>query len=176
MQSVAMTRGVARDFGIVLLASFVICLSGYLSIPLWFTPVPLALQNSVVLLIAVLLGAKRGTAATFAFLAQGAMGLPVFSNGAAGFGIFLGPTGGYLMGYLVASFVVGYLAERGKSPRSIFTALLAGNGIIYLMGASYLGTFVGLDKAFALGVAPFLVGDFFKFLISFKAIQKFKNS
>lgn len=175
MQSLTMTRGIAQGFGIVLLASFIICLSGYMSIPLWFTPVPLALQNSCVLLIAAFLGARRATAATFAFLAQGAMGLPVFSGGAAGFAILLGPTGGYLVGYLIAAFVVGYLAERGKSAAATFTALLVGNGIIYLFGALYLGKFVGLDKVFALGIAPFLIGDFLKLLISFKAIQKFKN-
>lgn len=171
MQSLTMSRGITRDFGIVLLASFVICLSGYVSIPLWFTPVPLALQNSVVLLIAALLGAKRGGAATFAFLAQGAMGLPVFSGGAAGFAILLGPRGGYLLGYLIASFVVGYLAERGKSAFSTFTVLLIGNGIIYLFGALYLGKFVGMDKAFALGVAPFLIGDLLKLLISFRILR-----
>jgi biotin transport system substrate-specific component len=161
-----MSRGISRDFGIVLFASLIICLSGKISIPLWFTPVPMALQNSMVLLIAAFLGAKRGTVATFAFLAQGAMGLPVFSTG-AGFAILLGPTGGYLLGYLAASFVTGYLAERGK----LFTALCAGNGVIYLFGALYLGKFVGMEKAFALGVVPFLFGDLLKLLISFRLLR-----
>jgi biotin transport system substrate-specific component len=171
MQTLSLERSATRDFMLVVLASFVICLSGYISIPLWFTPVPIATQNSVVLLVAALLGARRGTAATFAFLAQGAMGLPVFSKGAFGLAHFLTPTGGYLIGYLVASFVVGYIAERRNTIASAVGALVAGNAIIYLFGASYLATFVGIDKAFWLGVAPFLIGDLVKGLISLKALQ-----
>lgn len=171
MQSLTLQRSTTRDFALVLLASFIICLSGTISIPLWFTPVPLATQNSMVLLMAALLGSRRGGAATFAFLAQGALGLPVFSNGAAGFAKFFGPTGGYLIGYLIAAFVVGYIAEKRKSIASAVGALAVGNLIIYVCGASYLSTFVGVSKAFALGVAPFLVGDLIKTLASLKILQ-----
>lgn len=171
MQSVALHRTTLRDVSLVILASFVICLSGQISIPLWFTPVPLATQNSTVLLMAALLGARRGTAATFAFLAQGAMGLPVFSNGAAGLHTFAGPTGGYLIGYLIAAFVVGSIAERKNSTANLGLALTMGNLIIYFFGASYLATFVGINKAFALGIAPFLMGDFAKWLVSLKVLQ-----
>ncbi len=165
MQALTLGRTAAKDFTLVLLASFIICLSGYISIPLWFTPVPVATQNSVVLLMAALLGARRGTAATLAFLAQGAMGLPVFSNGGFGLAHFLTPTGGYLIGYLISSFVVGYIAERRATMASAVGALAAGNGIIYLFGASYLATFVGINKAFMLGIAPFLIGDLVKSLL-----------
>lgn len=171
MHSLTLGRTASRDFALVLLASFIICLSGQIAIPLWFTPVPIATQNSVVLLMAALLGARRGTAATFAFLAQGAMGLPVFSNGAAGFAHFFSPTGGYLIGYLVASFVVGAIAEKRKFIASAVGALIAGNAIVYLFGASYLAKFVGLNKAFLLGVAPFLIGDLIKTLASLKILQ-----
>lgn len=171
MQTLTLGRTAARDFTLVLLASFIICLSGYISIPLWFTPVPMATQNSMVLLMAALLGSRRGVAATFAFLAQGAMGLPVFSNGGFGLAHFLTPTGGYLVGYLVASFVVGLIAERRTTIASAVAALAAGNGIIYLFGASYLSSFIGIEKAFWLGVAPFMIGDLIKSLVILKILQ-----
>ncbi len=171
MQTLTLGKSISRDFVLVILASFLLCLSGQFSVPLWFTPVPITTQNSAVLLIAALLGARRGAAATFAFLAQGAMGLPVFSNGAAGFSHFFGPTGGYLIGFLIAAFVVGAIAERRKTIASAVGALVVGNLIVYALGASYLATFVGIKKAFLLGIAPFLIGDFMKTLVSLKILQ-----
>ena len=168
MHSLTLEKPNARDFALVLLASLIICLSGQIAIPLWFTPVPLALQNSTVLLMAALLGARRATAATFLFLAQGALGLPVFSNGHAGFQWILAPTGGYLFGYLLASYIVGTLVDKRKSP---ITALAAGNLTIYLCGASYLATFVGFGKALLLGVAPFVLGDILKTIVSLKVME-----
>jgi biotin transport system substrate-specific component len=171
MQTLTLERNTTRDLTLVLLASFVICLSGHISIPLWFTPVPIATQNSTVLLVAALLGSRRGAAAIFAFLAQGALGLPVFSNGAAGFGYLMGSTGGYLIGYLIAGFVVGYMAEKRSTIASAVGALAAGNAIVYFCGASYLAAFVGLNKAFALGIAPFIIGDLVKSLAIIKILQ-----
>lgn len=170
-QTLTLTRTATRDLGLVLLASFVICLSGQISIPLWFTPVPIAMRNMAVLLSAALLGSRRGAAATFAFLAQGAMGLPVFANGAAGFQHFFSPVGGYLIGYLVAAFVVGYIVERSQTIMSRVGALFLGNAIIYLFGASYLATFVGGSKAFLLGVAPFILGDIIKTVVILKILS-----
>lgn len=170
--TLSLEKVTARDITLVLLASFAICLFGQVSIPLWFTPIPIATQNCAVLLTGALLGARRGSAAVFAFLAQGAMGLPVFAGGAAGFHILLGPRGGYLIGYLIAAFVVGYLIEKKKSP---MLALLAGQVAIFGLGAGYLATFVGVEKAFLLGVAPFLLGDALKMIVCLN-ILKWKNS
>ena len=163
-QSTTLTleKTVARDVLLVLLASFAICLSGHIAIPLWFSPVPLATQNSVVLLLAAFLGSRRAFAATFLFLAQGAIGMPVFSTAT---GLF-GPTAGYLIGYLFASFIVGYIAERNKTLANAFLAMTVGNLVIYLCGASYLSTFVGFSKAFFVGVVPFVLGDLLKTLAS----------
>jgi biotin transport system substrate-specific component len=174
MQTLTLTKAPARDFILVLLASFLICLSGKISFPLWFTPVPIATQNSIVLLIAALLGSKRGSAAVFLFLFQGALGLPVFSNGGFGFAHFFSPTGGYLIGYLVAAFVVGVIVEKRGTLKSASYALILGNGLIYLCGASYLATFVGLKKAFSLGVAPFIIGDVLKTVVILKLLTLFK--
>jgi biotin transport system substrate-specific component len=173
MQTLTLERNTTRDLTLVLLASFVICLSGHICIPLWFTPVPIATQNATVFLVAALLGSRRGAAAIFAFLAQGALGLPVFSNanGAAGLGYLMGSTGGYLIGYLIAGFVVGYIAEKRRTIASAVGALAAGNAIVYFCGASYLAAFVGLNKAFALGIAPFIIGDLVKSLAIIKILQ-----
>jgi biotin transport system substrate-specific component len=158
---------------LVILASFAICLAGKFAIPLWFTPIPLVTQNTLVLLLAALLGSKRGAAAVFAFLAQGAMGLPVFANGASGFLTLLGPKAGYLFGYLIAAYIVGSLVERNKNHTAL--ALLLGNLTIYTFGAAYLSTFIGIDKAFYLGVAPFILGDLVKSVIAYKIIGWVKN-
>lgn len=172
MQTLTLEKTTARDVTLVLLASFAICLSGQLTIPLWFTPVPLAVRPSLILLLAALLGSRRGAAATFAFLVQGALGLPVFMNGAAGIQPFFGPVGGYLIGYLIASFVVGYMVENRKN---LIVSFIAGNLIIYLCGSAYLATFVGMGKAILLGVVPFILGDLLKTALSIKLMSWLKR-
>lgn len=172
------SKPILKDIALVLLASFAIALSGKISIPLWFTPVPLITQNTVILLLAVLLGSKRASAATFAFLFQGAIGLPVFSAGVTmGVARLVGPTGGYLIGYLIAAFVVGWMFERAKekSLMGAFKAMAVGNLIIWVSGAGYLSTFIGVEKAFLLGVAPFVIGDLFKILAGLKILQWIKR-
>ncbi|OGN56242.1 MAG: hypothetical protein A3D96_02180 [Chlamydiae bacterium RIFCSPHIGHO2_12_FULL_44_59] len=169
------TNGVFREISIVLLANIIICLTGFFSIPLWFTPVPIALQNATVLFFASLLGARRAFLAVLLFLFQGAVGLPVFSGGTSGLPMLLGVRGGYLVGYLLAALVTGWLAERKRGVADTAFALIVGNLIIYTLGAGYLATFVGLHKAFVMGIAPFLMGDFFKTLIIPFARNKFIN-
>ena len=163
------------DFTLVLLSSILIGLFGQIAIPLPFTPVPIATQSHVVLLLASFLGSKRAVLATILFLAQGAFGLPVFAGGMGGAAWLLGPTGGYLIGYVAAAFVTGYLVQQMKNRTSwkIFSAMAAGNAIIFLFGASYLSKFVGVEKAFLLGVAPFLLGDFLKLMFCSKLRESF---
>jgi biotin transport system substrate-specific component len=84
----------------------------------------------------------------------------------------MGPTGGYLIGYLIASFATGYLAER----KHLAWGLLVGNVIIYVCGASYLSTFIGPSKALLLGVVPFLLGDALKMIAGWKILQFVKKS
>jgi biotin transport system substrate-specific component len=163
----------ARDAAIVLLSSIFIGLLGQVSIPLPFTPVPIVTQAQAILMLGLLLGSRRAAAATFAFLAQGAMGLPVFAGGAAGLAKLFGPTGGYLVGYLVAAFLVGAISERWKerSLAKACLALVAGNSVIYILGAGYLSTLLGVQKAILLGVAPFLIGDALKIVLCLKILQ-----
>ena len=157
-------------YDVVLIAGFslLIGLSAQVAIPLPFTPVPVTLQTLVVLVAAFLLGSWRGALAVVAYLGEGLAGLPLFSAGTGGLAHLLGPTGGYILGFLLAAFVVGWLAERVlAAPWAALrapVAFLVGTAVIYLCGATWLGAFVGAAKAVSLGVLPFLVGDAGKLL------------
>ena len=169
--SISPKRELARDATLVLLGSFAIALFANVTIPLPFTPVPIAAQSHVALLLGALLGAKRGASAVFAFLMQGALGLPVFAKAGFGLAVLFGPTGGYLFGYLLGAYVVGKLLEKGRTTLRTFSAFAVGSLLIYALGAGYLATFLGLKKALLLGVAPFLIGDLIKTVLSMKALE-----
>ncbi len=159
-----------RDVVLVIGASFIISLLSKVAIPLWFTPIPLVLQNSALLVTSVLLGARRGALAVFLVLVQAAAGLPVLSGG-VGLAAFWGPTGGYRIGYLIAAYVVGALSERKRTLATAFLAMMAGSGIILLCGVSYLATFIGFKQAVMLGAVPFLLGDLLKVLAGLNVLQ-----
>lgn len=162
-----------RSAGLVILSSFLIGLFAKVAIPLPFTPVPIATQGFVILILSVLLGSKRAPAAVLCFLAQGAAGFPVFAGGVGGMAKLFGPTCGYLFGYLAAAFLVGYLSERmvNRTPMKIFGVMAAGNAMFFLFGVPYLAVFVGLKNALLLGLAPFVVGDLVKLVASVKILQ-----
>ncbi len=162
----------AKNVVLVVGASLVLGLFANVAIPLPFTPVPVVTQNSMVLLLAVLLGSKRAVAAVTLFLAQAAMGLPVCAGGTGGIAKFAGPTAGYLLGYLVAAFVVGKLMEtRKRSAFNVFWTMGIGNALMFLFGAAWLSSFIGPQKAIALGVTPFILGDLIKLLLSQNILQ-----
>ncbi len=135
-------------------------------IPLPFTPVPITGQTFGVLLAGALLGHRYGTAVVMAYLLQGAFGLPVFSGWKGGLVAFFGPTGGYLLGFVPAAFLVGWLLERGwaKTFHRTLAALLLGNAVIYAFGLPWLAVFVGWQQVIMQGCLPFLPGDFLKAL------------
>jgi biotin transport system substrate-specific component len=146
-----------------------------ISVPLGFTPVPLTMQDMVVLIGGAALGSRLGMAAQLTYLAAGIAGLPVFAASPVlpqGPLRLLGPTGGYLMAYPIAAFLTGYLAERGLDRRylSSVLAMAAGLAVIFLFGVSWLALFarpagVGLDAALRAGLYPFLIGDIFKIFL-----------
>jgi biotin transport system substrate-specific component len=146
------------------------------SVPLPFTDVPFTFQPMVVLLGGLALGSRLGLASQVLYLALGVAGLPVFAASPLlppGLLRLLGPTGGYLMAYPLAAFVVGYLAECGLDRRYVTSlfAMLAGLIVIYASGAVWLGLFagqqaVGLANALALGVYPFVPADLLKLLVA----------
>ncbi len=161
-----------RDVLLIFTGSLLVAAMAQVRIPLPFTPVPITGQTFAVLLIGAALGSRRGAASLLLYLVEGALGLPVFSGGAAGFAALAGPTGGYLLGFVCAAFLVGLLAERGMD-RHFISALpvfLAGEAVIYLFGVTWLATFVGPSRAFADGLFPFILGDAIKLVAAALAL------
>ncbi len=152
------------DSFLILGGSFFVALSAQIAIPLPFSPVPITGQTFAVLVVAMFLGRWRGTAAVLAYLTEGSLGLPVFAGGVAGVAKVLGPTGGYLISFLPAAYLAGYLAEKGwdRKVSTTFLAMILGNIVVFGFGALWLGKFVGFGKALGLGVLPFLAGDAIK--------------
>lgn len=133
-----------------------------------FYPVPMTMQTAVAFLIGIAYGPRLGAATIALYLAQGAMGLPVLAGTpekGIGLPYMLGPTGGYLLGFLAAAIITGWVAERSSHWLGIGLGILAATAAIYLLGAGWLATMVGVDKAVTLGVLPFLLGDFVKLLL-----------
>jgi biotin transport system substrate-specific component len=170
-----------RPLFLVLAASLLLTVSAKVQVP--FYPVPMTLQTLVVLLIGVAFGWRMGFATVLVYLAQGAMGLPVFAGTPEkGLGLLYmaGPTGGYLVGFALAAATTGWLAERGLDRSAIGTAIamVAGNALIYACGLIWLSNFVGMEKAVTLGMAPFLFGDLLKIAlatVTLPMIWKFLN-
>lgn len=137
-------------------------LSAKVQIPFW--PVPMTLHTLAAMAIAVACGPLAAIAVMAAYLIVGASGLPVFSGSperGIGLAYMVGPTGGYLLGFLIASGAVGYLAA-GRRVLGQCGAMLAGLLIVYAFGLSWLSLFVPAPRLLALGVAPFLLGDLVK--------------
>ncbi len=160
-------RSIGKDIILVGLASILIALMGQFSIPLPFTPVPISFRFQTILALSVLLGSKRAFFATCLFLIQGLAGLPLFANGASGILGLVGPTGGYLVAYPIAAFVLGFVNERSSLPFFMKNGIgfALGTFIVYALGMGYLSTFVGLVQAFVLGVSPFILVDVLKSVI-----------
>ena len=162
-----------RDLSLIALGAALMALLAQVRIPLPFTPVPLTGQTFGVLLVAAALGSKRGAASMALYMALGAFGLPVFAGGAAGLSYMTGATLGYLIGFVLAAYVVGGLAERGleRSVRTSLLPFLVGTLIIYLCGVTWLTVLLGsLTKAFAAGLVPFLLGDAIKLVAATLAL------
>ncbi len=165
LADVAVPRGSLRsDALLVAGASVVTALAAQVAVPLPFTPVPVTGQTWAVLLGGAVLGMRRAFLAQVLYLAQGAAGLPVFAGGTGGFAVFLGPTAGYLVAFPFAAAVTGALAERGWDRSFLTTAasMLAGSGVIFVLGLLNLARFVPGEQLLALGLLPFLPGDLVK--------------
>jgi len=158
----------AYDAALVVGGSLLLALASRITFYLPFSPVPVTGQTFAVLFLGALLGSRRGALAVLAYLVEGIAGLPVFAGGLPGLAHLLGPTGGYLIGFVAAAYVTGALAERGWDRRVLTTvaALAAGNGVLYLLGLAWLAVFVGLQAAPALGLLPFIPGDLLKLALA----------
>ncbi|WP_314014163.1 biotin transporter BioY [Leptotrichia wadei] len=131
-------------------------------IPLPYTPVPISLGTFGVTLMALLYGRKLGTATILSYVAAGSLGAPIFAGGKAG--SLFSPTGGYILGYIAATIILGYLADRGvtKSYVKTILSLMLSSAIILTLGSLVLSLFVPGKNAFMIGVLPFLPGDALK--------------
>ncbi|KXB66226.1 BioY family protein [Leptotrichia wadei] len=137
-------------------------LMAQIMIPLPYTPVPITLGTFGVTLMALLYGRKLGTATILSYVVAGSLGAPIFAGGKAG--SLFSPTGGYILGYIVATIILGYLADRGvtKSYVKTILSLLLSSAIILTLGALVLSLFMPGKNAFMIGVLPFLPGDALK--------------
>lgn len=154
------------DAGVVFAATAFMALCAHIAVPLWFTPVPITLQTFGVVLIALALGRKRATAAMLIYLAEGAIGLPVFSAAAApGLAHLAGPTAGFLLSYPAAAFIGGIIADRAKSRIGMLVAAaLACEAIIFVSGTAWLSLWAhtGFVAAVVAAVVPFIPGEVLK--------------
>lgn len=150
----------------VLGASCFLALCSQISIPLFFTPVPLSLQTFAVLLIGVTLGSRKGVLSVLAYLTQGCLGLPVFAGGSFGVVALYGVTGGYLLGFVCQVYLAGWFSERQKTFRESKTvvSLFFACVLQLLLGTLWLSSFVGISSALMMGFYPFLIGELLKVL------------
>ena len=163
--------------GVILLS-----IMSQLIIPLYFTPVPISLGSFGVMLIALLYGRKLGTATVLSYVVAGSLGAPVFAGFKAG--SLFSPTGGYILGYIAAALILGFLSDKGiaKSYVKTFLSLLLASAVILVLGALVLILFVPSKNIFMIGVLPFIPGDMLKIVAAtllfprlWKFIKKNKN-
>ena len=162
----------------ILIGSLTIGLLAQLSLPVPFSPVPITGQTIGVVLVGSLLGSKKGALCILLYLMEGSLGLPVFANMSAGLHVLIGPTGGYLWGFIIGAMIMGYSKEKNliSSFLNCFLASFVSTTTIILIGTFYLSFFVGdINKALVLGLYPFLVGDVVKSFICATIIQGSKR-
>ncbi|WP_323036948.1 biotin transporter BioY [Pararhodobacter sp.] len=155
------TSSMTRKALIMVAGSLLIALGAQISVPM--LPVPMTLQTLAVLLVGFTAGSRLGAGAVLAYLAEGAVGLPVFSGGGAGAAWLVGPTGGFLFGFVAMAWAAGFLAERGTARGFVGTALSAVlvSALLYVPGVLWLTSVTPLDLngAVTRGMIPFLLGD-----------------
>ncbi|MGD0662381.1 MAG: biotin transporter BioY [Syntrophorhabdales bacterium] len=141
--------------------------------------VPITLQDLFTALAGLLLGARVGALSQITYVLVGLAGLPVFAGGKAGLGVLLGPTGGYLIGFVLGAFTIGKLAELRRHPSVwwLFASALAGHVVIYGAGITWLSfiAHISLKKAAIVGLLPFLPGDFLKCILAAIVARKIKS-
>ena len=161
-------EGTLWRVALVVFGTALLALAARIEIPLPFSPVPVTGQTFAVLVLAAALGARLGVATVTLYILEGIVGLPVFAGGAAGLARLTGPTGGYLVGFIVAAAIIGWAAERGWTMRvpTTVAAMLIGEAAIYAIGLAWLSRFplpVGVLEA---GLYPFIAGDVYKIALA----------
>jgi biotin transport system substrate-specific component len=160
----------ARFAAFAMIGTLALVLSSKIEVP--FQPVPMTLQTLAVMILGAAYGARLAAATVALYLLEGVVGLPVFAGVSAGPAVLMGPTGGYLLGFLVAASFIGFLAERGwdRSTLRLLAAMTIGHAIIFAFGYSWLASFVGAEKAWTFGVAPFYAATVVKTLLAWALV------
>lgn len=158
----------------VIAGSLLLWAAAKIQVPFW--PVPMTLTTMVIMLIGAAYGWKLGLATVALYLLEGAAGLPVFSGTperGLGLAYMMGPTGGYLVGYLAAVAIVGWFAERGfdRSAVKLFGVMLVADVVVLALGFAWLASLIGAEAAWTGGVVPFLLGDLLKVAIAALAVS-----
>ena len=165
----------ASSLATVVLGTLLITLCAKINVPVW--PVPVTLQGFAIAALAAAFGMRIGVATVGLYLLEGAMGLPVFATG-GGLAYLVGPTGGFLIGFLFLAAIVGFAADRGASgkPLALFSAMLVGNAVLLVLGFAWLLVMAGqagwidqtniVGSAFAKAVQPFIIWDILKMALA----------
>jgi biotin transport system substrate-specific component len=167
--SVSRSNSLLLKFGAVVAANFLLIASAKIQIAFW--PVPMTMQTLVVVGLGLALGFRLGLAAICLYLVEGAIGLPVLAGTperGIGLAYMVGPTGGYLLGFVLATAIVGLMAERGlaRGIAGATMAVLVGHAVILALGAAWLASFGGWQMAWMAGTVPFLLGTVLKSAIA----------
>lgn len=151
--------GLRRNVVLAIVGTIIVTVSAQVNVPL--SPVPITLQSLAVLMIGAAYGSQLGAATLTLYALEGAVGLPVFAEFRSG---VLLPSFGYVLGFMAAAYLVGYLAERGwdRSIFKMFVAMLLGAALLYVPGLIWLSVFIGIGKAIQYGFMPFVMGDVIK--------------
>ena len=162
------SNSVATNIVIAIGSSFLLALLARLSLPVPFSPVPITGQTFGVLLLGGLLGSRLAALSIFLYLVEGIIGLPVFAGGSLGILYLFGPTGGYLIGFIPAAFLIGYLIENGwnKKLSLIIASMTIGTTVIFLFGISWLALTAGINTSIQIGLMPYLPGAAIKITLA----------
>ena len=159
------TLSLVKDIALVLSFAILTGISAKLKIEIGV--VPITMQTFAVLLSGALLGKARGAASQITYLLMGLAGIPWFSRG-GGIQYILSPTFGYIIGFVLAAYLVGWFCERGwdRNLKTAILAMLIGDILIYIPGLFWMATFIGFGKVLSIGFYPFIIGDLLKILLA----------
>ena len=163
-------KSLLTDIAFIVGGAALVFLAAQARISLPFTPVPITGQTFAVVLVGAALGSVRGGLSLLLYVAAGAIGLPVYNDFTGGWVVLSGATGGYLIGFVIAAVLTGFLAEKGwdRRFRSSIGAMLTGNVVVYLFGLPWLAWVArtGFTRTLELGLYPFIPGDLIKLYLA----------
>jgi len=162
------SQSALATFSMAFAGSLLLALLARLSIPVPFSPIPITGQTFGILFLGALLGSRIGALSVIMYIMEGTIGLPVFAGGSIGFLYLLGPTGGYLIGFIPAIYLIGYLSERGFTNNlpTILITMIIGTTVIFIFGISWLAVTAGLGTAISIGLYPYLPGAIIKIILA----------